>query len=89
MNAPLRPVTVIGRHCESGDLLAQDVSLPDDVHAGDLLAVPCSGAYHHSMASTSYNLVGRPAVVALAEGQADLLVRGETEEDLLWRDVGC
>jgi diaminopimelate decarboxylase len=83
----LRPATVVGRHCESGDLLAEDVSLPDDVHAGDLLAVPCSGAYHHSMAS-NYNLVGRAPVVALADGRADMLVRRETEEDLLRRDVG-
>jgi diaminopimelate decarboxylase len=51
VTAPLRPATVVGRHCESGDLLAEDASLPDDVHAGDLLAVPCSGAYHRSMAS--------------------------------------
>ena len=51
------------------------------------VAVPCSGTYHHSMAS-NYNLVGRPLVVALADGQADLLVRRETEEDLLRRDVG-
>lgn len=87
VNAPLRPATVVGRHCESGDLLAEDVSLPDDVHAGDLLAAPCSGAYHHSMAS-NYNLTGRPPVVALSEGQADLLLRRETGEDLLRRDVG-
>ena len=87
VNAPLHPATVVGRHCESGDLLAEDVSLPDDVHAGDLLAVPCSGACHHSMAS-NYNLVGRPPVIAVADGQADLLVRRETEEDLLRRDVG-
>jgi diaminopimelate decarboxylase len=87
VDAPLRPATVIGRHCESGGLLAQDVHLPDDVHAGDLLAVPCSGAYHHSMTST-YHLAGRPAVLALAEGHADLLVRQETEQDLLRRDIG-
>lgn len=78
VDAVLRPATVVGRHCESGDLLAQDVPLPDDVHAGDLLAVPCSGAYHHSMAS-NYNLVRRPPVVAVADDQADLLVRRETE----------
>ncbi len=87
VDVALRPATVVGRHCESGDLLAEDVPLPDDVHAGDLLAVPCSGAYHHSMAS-NYNLVGRLPVVALANGQANLLVRRETEEDLLRRDVG-
>lgn len=75
VDAPLRPATVVGRHCESGDLLAEDVSLPDDVHAGDLLAVPCSGAYHHSMAS-NYNLVGRPPVVALAVELDKLTVFG-------------
>ncbi len=85
--APTRTVTVVGRHCESGDVLARDVPLPADVAAGDLLAVACTGAYHHSLAST-YNLVGRPPLVALADGLARLLVRRETEEDLLARDVG-
>ncbi|MCK9930588.1 hypothetical protein MXD62_26060 [Frankia sp. Mgl5] len=56
--APARTMTVVGRHCESGDVLARDVPLPADVAAGDLLAVACTGAYHHSLAST-YNL-GRP-----------------------------
>lgn len=77
------PMTVVGRHCESGDVLA-DVCLPDDIHVGDLLAVPCTGAYHHSLAS-NYNLVGRPPLVGVREGHATLLVRRETEEDLLRR----
>ncbi|GAB3353427.1 diaminopimelate decarboxylase [Amycolatopsis echigonensis] len=77
------PMTVVGRHCESGDVLA-DVCLPDDVHVGDLLAVPCTGAYHHSLAS-NYNLVGRPPLVGVRDGHATLLVRRETEEDLLRR----
>ena len=51
-------VTVAGRHCESGDEIARDIPLPIDLHPGDLLAVACTGAYHHSMAS-NYNLVGR------------------------------
>ncbi|MCP2259401.1 diaminopimelate decarboxylase [Streptoalloteichus tenebrarius] len=85
--APTREVTVVGRHCEAGDVLARDVPLPGDVHAGDLLAVPATGAYHHSLAS-NYNLVGRPAVVAVDDGAVRLLVRRETEEDLLRRDVG-
>ncbi|WP_030325468.1 diaminopimelate decarboxylase [Streptomyces flavochromogenes] len=80
-------VTVVGRHCEAGDLLAEDVSLPADTHPGDLLAVPVAGAYHLSMAS-SYNLVGRPPVVAVRDGHARLLVRRETLEDLRARDVG-
>ncbi|RZS34423.1 diaminopimelate decarboxylase [Herbihabitans rhizosphaerae] len=85
---PDRRVAVVGRHCEAGDVLAGDVPLPGDVHPGDLLAVACTGAYHHSMAS-SYNLVGRPPLVAVGGGHANLLVRGETEDDLLARDVGA
>ncbi|OHV36026.1 hypothetical protein BCD49_20750 [Pseudofrankia sp. EUN1h] len=85
--APARPVTVVGRHCEAGDILARDVPLPGDVQAGDLLAVACTGAYHHSLAST-YNLVGRPPLVAVADGDARLLVRRETDEDLLAREAG-
>lgn len=82
-----RPVTVVGRHCEAGDLLAEDVPLPTDLRSGDLLAVPCTGAYHHSLAS-NYNLVGRPPVVSVLDGVARLLVRRETEDDLLARDLG-
>jgi len=83
-----RPATVVGRHCEAGDVLAADVPLPEDVHAGDLLAVPAAGAYQCSMAST-YNLVGRPPVVGVAGGVSTLLVRRETEADLFARDPGC
>ncbi|MCX4696448.1 diaminopimelate decarboxylase [Streptomyces sp. NBC_01408] len=82
-----RTTTVVGRHCEAGDILAADVELPGDVHPGDLLAVPVSGAYQLSMAS-GYNLVGRPAVVAVHEGRARLLVRRETLEDFRNRDIG-
>lgn len=81
------PVTVVGRHCEAGDVLARDVALPGDVRPGDLLAVPVAGAYHLSMAS-GYNLVGRPPVVAVSEGHARLLVRRESLEDFRSRDVG-
>ncbi|MEU6385965.1 diaminopimelate decarboxylase [Streptomyces bauhiniae] len=84
--APAR-VTVVGRHCEAGDILAADVELPDDIHPGDLLAVPVAGAYHLSMAS-GYNLVGRPPVVAVRDGLARLLVRRESMEDIRSRDVG-
>ena len=82
-----RPVTVVGRHCEAGDILAEDVPLPVDVRAGDLLAVPVTGAYHHAL-SSNYNLVGRPPIVGVAAGAARPLVRRETEEDLLRRDLG-
>ncbi|MFJ3908633.1 diaminopimelate decarboxylase [Streptomyces vinaceus] len=79
--------TVVGRHCEAGDILAADVELPGDVHPGDLLAVPVAGAYQLSMAS-GYNLVGRPPVVAVDHGAARLLVRRETLDDFRRRDIG-
>jgi diaminopimelate decarboxylase len=81
------PVTVVGRHCEAGDILAADVELPDDIRPGDLLAIPVAGAYHLSMAS-GYNLVGRPPVVAVDDGRARLLIRRESLEDIRSRDVG-
>ncbi|MFD5825107.1 diaminopimelate decarboxylase [Lentzea sp. NPDC060358] len=81
---PTKPVTVVGRHCEAGDVLAENVPLPADVHAGDLLAVPVTGAYHHALAS-NYNQVCRPPVVAVRDGVARPVVRRETEEDLLRR----
>ncbi|MFB7196381.1 diaminopimelate decarboxylase [Streptomyces sp. NPDC056240] len=80
-------MTVVGRHCEAGDVLATDVELPADMHPGDLLAVPVAGAYHLSMAS-GYNLVGRPPVVAVDGGRARLLVRRESLDDIRSRDVG-
>ncbi|MEU7064520.1 diaminopimelate decarboxylase [Streptomyces sp. NPDC046161] len=79
--------TVVGRHCEAGDVLAADVELPGDVHPGDLLAVPVAGAYQLSMAS-GYNMVGRPPVVAVDAGTARLLVRRETVADFRSRDIG-
>ncbi|MFC9848458.1 diaminopimelate decarboxylase [Streptomyces sp. NPDC060223] len=82
-----RLVTVVGRHCEAGDILADEVALPGDVHPGDLLAVPAAGAYHLSMAS-GYNLVGRPPVVAAYDGIARVLVRRESLDDMSRRDVG-
>ena len=83
----LEPVTVVGRHCEAGDVIAADVPLPAATRPGDLLVVPGTGAYNHSMAS-NYNMVGRPPVVAVRDGAARLLVRRETDDDLLLRDVG-
>jgi diaminopimelate decarboxylase len=82
---PSTTVTVVGRHCEAGDVIARDVQLPADIHPGDLLAVACTGAYHHSMAS-SYNMVGRPPLVAVADGRCRQLIRRETVADLLSRD---
>ncbi|MFG2145434.1 diaminopimelate decarboxylase [Streptomyces sp. NPDC048696] len=85
--APMRTTTVVGRHCEAGDILAQDVELPEDVRPGDILAVPASGAYQVSMAS-GYNMTGRPPVVAVSQGRSRLLMRRETFEDHRSRDVG-
>ncbi|MFJ6852284.1 diaminopimelate decarboxylase [Streptomyces sp. NPDC091271] len=79
--------TVVGRHCEAGDVLAADAAVPGDIHPGDLLAVPVAGAYHLSMAS-SYNAVGRPPVVAVHEGRARILVRRESLADINGRDIG-
>jgi diaminopimelate decarboxylase len=78
---------VVGKHCESGDIVVQDEFLPSDVAAGDLLAVPGTGAYCRSMAS-QYNHVPRPPVIAVRDGAARVLVRRETEDDLLALDVG-
>ncbi|MFJ6026201.1 diaminopimelate decarboxylase [Pseudarthrobacter sp. NPDC092424] len=79
---------VVGKHCESGDIVVRDVYLPGDVAAGDLLAVPGTGAYCWAL-SSNYNYLARPGVVAVRDGKARLIVRGETEEDLLNRDMGA
>jgi diaminopimelate decarboxylase len=78
---------VVGRHCESGDIVVRDCYLPSDLVPGDLLAVAATGAYCRSMAS-NYNHIGRPAVVSVHRGAARLLLRRETIEDLLRLDAG-
>ena len=78
---------VVGKHCESGDIVVDAEYLPGDVSPGDLLAVPATGAYCFSLAS-NYNYVPRPPVVALRGGEARVIVRGETIDDLLARDAG-
>ncbi|MDI2128149.1 diaminopimelate decarboxylase [Yinghuangia seranimata] len=78
---------VVGKHCESGDIVVRDAYLPADLAPGDLVAVPATGAYCRSMAS-NYNHVTRPPVVAVRDGKARVVVRRETEEDLLRLDVG-
>ncbi|HEY2299791.1 MAG TPA: diaminopimelate decarboxylase [Jatrophihabitans sp.] len=80
-------VRVVGKHCESGDIVVRDAWLPGDVSAGDLVAVAATGAYCRSMAS-NYNYVPRSPVVAVRDGQAQVLVRRETEADLLLLDAG-
>ncbi|GHH73536.1 diaminopimelate decarboxylase [Promicromonospora soli] len=78
---------VVGKHCESGDIVVHEVQLPADVRAGDLLAVAATGAYGRSMAS-NYNMLPRPPVVAVSDGVSRVLVRRETEDDLLGLDQG-
>jgi diaminopimelate decarboxylase len=85
--APAMLSRVVGRHCESGDIVVRDCYLPSDLATGDLVAVAATGAYCRSMAS-NYNHVGRPAVVAVSGGSARLLLRRETIEDLLRLDEG-
>jgi diaminopimelate decarboxylase len=77
---------VVGKHCESGDVLVQDCWLPADLAPGDLLAVPATGAYCYVMAS-SYNRLPRPAVVAVRDGGHRVLLRRETEDDLFRLEV--
>ena len=77
---------IVGKHCESGDIVVRDAWVPDDVTPGDLLAVAATGAYCYSM-SSRYNLIGRPAVVAVRDGKARLILRRETIEDLLSLEV--
>jgi len=85
--APPLLARVVGRHCESGDVVVKDAWLPADVAPGDLLAVAATGAYCRSMAS-NYNAVPRPPVVAVGGGASRVLLRRETEDDLLRLDVG-
>ncbi|MEM9133372.1 MAG: diaminopimelate decarboxylase [Actinomycetota bacterium] len=80
-------VRVVGKHCESGDLLVREGGVPADVAVGDILATPVTGAYGHSMGS-NYNKILRPPVVFVSNGDARLVVRRETPEDLLATDVG-
>jgi diaminopimelate decarboxylase len=88
--SPAPPVLgrVVGKHCEAGDIVVKDEFVPGDIAAGDLLAVPGTGAYCRSMAS-NYNHALRPPVVAVADGQATVIVRRETVDDLLATDVGA
>jgi diaminopimelate decarboxylase len=78
---------IVGKHCESGDVLLHDARLPDDVRVGDLLATPVTGAYGHSMGS-NYQRTTRPPVVFVRDGDARVVVRRETYADLLATDLG-
>jgi diaminopimelate decarboxylase len=79
---------VVGKHCESGDVVVRDAWLPADLAPGDLLAVAATGAYCRSMAS-NYNYLPRPAVIAVRDGEASVVLRRETVEDLLRLDPGA
>ena len=80
-------VRVVGKHCESGDIVVDAEYLPADVAPGDLLAVPATGAYCYAL-SSNYNHVPRPPIVAVRDGASRVIVRGETIDDLLARDAG-
>jgi diaminopimelate decarboxylase len=80
-------VRLVGKHCESGDVIVPEAKLPAGVAVGDLVATPVTGAYGRSMGS-NYNLLPRPAVVFVADGRARLVIRRETDADLLATDVG-
>ncbi|MGH9072815.1 MAG: diaminopimelate decarboxylase family protein, partial [Acidimicrobiales bacterium] len=80
-----RLVTVVGKHCESGDVVVADAAVPADLAVGDVLATPVTGAYGHAMAS-NYNKVPRPPVVFVAGGRARAVVRRETCADLVRLD---
>ena len=86
-NAEAALSRVVGKHCESGDIVVKHSMLPSDVAVNDLLAVPATGAYCFSL-SSNYNFLPRPAVIAVKAGIAKVLIRAETERDLLNRDAG-
>lgn len=85
--APPVLTRVVGKHCEAGDIVVRDEFLPADVAPGDLVAVPGTGAYCRSMAS-NYNHALRPPVIAVKDGQSRVIIRRETEDDLLATDLG-
>ncbi|MFZ9100878.1 MAG: diaminopimelate decarboxylase [Candidatus Planktophila sp.] len=84
--APLVNSRLVGKHCETGDIVINEIALPSDIAPGDLIATPATGAYGRSMAS-NYNHLPRPPVVAVKDGKARVIVRRENEEDLLALDV--
>ncbi len=85
-SAPLTLSRLVGKHCETGDIIINEIQLPADIAPGDLIATPATGAYGRSMAS-NYNHVPRPPVGAVKDGKARVIVRRENEEDLLALDV--
>jgi diaminopimelate decarboxylase len=86
-SAPPALSRVVGKHCESGDIVVPNCYLPEDISPNDLLAVAATGAYCHSLAS-NYNYVSRPAIIAVKDGLTQLVLRAETESDMFSRDPG-
>jgi diaminopimelate decarboxylase len=84
--APKISSRIVGKHCESGDIVIREIDLENDIVPGDLLATPATGAYGRSMA-TNYNHVPRPPVIAVKDGKARVILRRETEADLLGLDI--
>lgn len=85
-NAPKLSSRIVGKHCETGDIVIRDIDLASDIAPGDLLATPVTGAYGRSMAS-NYNHIPRPPVIAVMNGKARVILRRETEADLLGLDI--
>ncbi len=85
-DAPAALARIVGKHCETGDIIVRDTWVSDDIAPGDLLGVAATGAYCYSM-SSRYNLLCRPAVVAVKDGKARLVLRRETVDDLLSLEV--
>jgi diaminopimelate decarboxylase len=85
-DAPAELARIVGKHCESGDIVVRDTWVPGDLQPGDLIGVAATGAYCYSL-SSRYNMVGRPAVVAVRDGRARLILRRETVDDLLSLEV--
>jgi len=85
-DVPAALARIVGKHCETGDIVVRDTWVPGDLRPGDLLGVAATGAYCYSM-SSRYNMVGRPAVVAVRDGRARVILRRETVDDLLGLEV--
>lgn len=86
-DAPLMRSRIVGKHCESGDVIVWDVDLPEDIHEGELLVVPVTGAYGYSMAS-NYNMLTKPGVLGVENGSAEWIMRPQSIDDLLSFDPG-
>jgi diaminopimelate decarboxylase len=85
-NAELRSARIVGKHCETGDIVIRDVQVPSDIVPGDFLATPATGAYGRSMAS-NYNHMVRPPVICLHNQRARIMIRRETHADLLALEI--